>query len=351
MGRHKKLVEEGENGTAEQDQRTAILNVVLQKMKAQYGEGVIYEESKEDLRNVPSYSTGLMSVDRVIGHYGGIPVGRTIEIFGAPTSGKTTLALHLICEVQKRKGKVAYFDLENALELPFAEKIGVNVEDLVIAHPESGDQALTMVDELIRSNAIDLVVVDSIAALTSVDEMTKGMASKEMGMQARMLSKFLRIITSILSRPKNRAVLLLLNQTRMNISGYGNPNTTSGGKAPLFYASVRLETKIKEILQNSQGDPYGQVVSIRAVKNKIGMPFRECEIILRFGEGFDKINDLLTISEGLPIITRSGHWFEYDGQKFNGEEQFRKYIIENKKYDEMKQKFLEMTAPVTNVPA
>lgn len=348
-GRPRKNPMEGQGNGAVADseiaERSEALEIALKKFESEWGEGVIYIHSKEDLRNRPRHSTGIMSLDYKICEYGGIPVGRTIEIYGNESSGKTTLALHLASEVFRKGGVVAYIDLENALDFDMVERMGINPDSsrFLVGKPGNAEQTLDMAAEFVRTNAIDLIVIDSIAALATEKEIVENAGSAVMGSHARLLSQFLRKVTALLSRPQCKTLLVLLNQTRLNISGYGNPNTTPGGKAPRFYASVRLETKIKELLRDSDGEPYAQVVNIKMVKNKINKPFGEVDLTLRYGEGFDKFNDLINMSVKLGLIEKAGAWYKYGEQKFQGEENLRNALLELKDMTtELQKKITEM---------
>jgi len=325
-----------------------LVDMVIKQIKHDHPEGgIVYEESKEDIGNRLAFSTGLPSVDFVLDRMKGIPVRKTLEIFGEESCGKTTLALSIAAEVNRRGGRVVYFDFENSLDLDLAEAIGVklNTKDFIIFYPENGDQGLIYAEEMIKSNGVNLIIIDSLAALVPKEEAEKGMEGQTMASQARLISKFLRIATALMMSPENKTLLLLISQMRTKMVMFGNPNTTSGGKAPKFYAVARLETRFKEIVKDSKGVPIGVMIKIKAVKNKMGMPYRETELFLRFGEGFDRTIDLIRMAEGLSIIQKKAAWYEYDNQQFHGEDKLKEYIIQNAKYEEIHQKIIALVQP------
>jgi len=307
------------------------LQLAVDSIEKQFGKGSIMrlgEAHKVDVEMIP---TGSLSLDLALG--GGIPRGRIIEIYGPESSGKTTVCLHVVAEVQKTGGTAAYVDAEHALDPAYAAKLGVNIDNLLISQPDSGEQALEVVETLVRSNAVDIIVVDSVAALVPQAEIEGDMGDSHMGLQARLMSQALRKLTGVISRTK--CTVVFVNQLRMKIGVmFGNPETTTGGNALKFYASVRMD--IRRISQIKAGDAViGNRARVKVVKNKIAPPFREAEFDIMYNEGISKEGDVLDLAVNRDIVGKAGAWFEYGGEKIGqGREAAKSYLRENPKVRE-----------------
>eukprot|EP00904_Undaria_pinnatifida_P009789 jgi/Undpi1/5940/HiC_scaffold_2.g01214.m1 len=289
------------------DPRRQALDGVLHQIERCYGRGSILKMGDTTSMNVETTPTGSMTLDIALG--GGYPRGRVVEIYGPESSGKTTLALHALAEVQKTGGVAAFIDAEHALDPGYAERLGVDVDQLLVSQPDSGEMALDVVDQLVRSNAVDMVVVDSVAALVPRAELEGEMADMQMGLQARLMSKAMRKVTGSLS--KSQCTVMFLNQLRSKIGViYGSPDVTSGGNALKYYSSVRLDVRRKESLRDNSGI----TVKVKVAKNKIAPPFRIVEMDILFGTGIDTVSCLLDAAEDAGIFTRKGSWYSYDGK-------------------------------------
>eukprot|EP00752_Nemacystus_decipiens_P011105 g9866.t1 len=289
------------------DPRRQALDGVLHQIERCYGRGSILKMGDSTSMDVETSSTGSMTLDIALG--GGYPRGRVVEIYGPESSGKTTLALHALAEIQKTGGVAAFIDAEHALDPAYAERLGVDVSDLLVSQPDSGEMALDVVDQLVRSNAVDMVVVDSVAALVPRAELEGEMADMQMGLQARLMSKAMRKVTGSLS--KSQCTVVFLNQLRSKIGViYGSPEVTSGGNALKYYSSVRLDVRRKESLR----DNAGITVKVKVAKNKIAPPFRVVEMDILFGTGIDTVSCLLDAAEDAGIFTRKGSWYSYEGK-------------------------------------
>ena len=276
---------------------------------------------------VEAIPTGALSLDIALG-IGGVPRGRIIEIFGPESSGKTTLALHIIAEAQKMGGEAAFIDAEHALDPVYARKLGVDIDDLIVSQPDTGEQALEITESLIRSGALDVVVVDSVAALVPKAEIDGDMGDSHMGLQARLMSQALRKLAGAIN--KSKTVLIFINQLREKIGVmFGNPETTTGGRALKFYASVRMDIrKIENIKQD--GEIKGNRVRVKVVKNKVAPPFREAEFDVVYGQGISKEGNILDMAVNLDIVEKAGSWFSYNGERIGqGRENVKKYLKEN----------------------
>jgi len=308
---------------------TEKIKQTIDELKERFGEGAIMKLDEVRRVNVETISTGSISLDLALG-VGGVPRGRIIEIFGPEMSGKSTVCLHIVANCQKNKGVAAFIDAEHALDPDYAKKIGVKINDLLISQPDTGEQALEIVEALVRSGAIDVIVVDSVAALTPKAEIEGEMGDVHMGLQARLMSQALRKLTAIVS--KTNTTLIFTNQTRMKIGMvFGNPETTPGGKALKFYASVRIETR--RSAQIKQGDQIiGNRIKAKVVKNKVAPPFRTAEFDIMYNEGISYLGDLINLAVKQKIVSKAGAWFKYNDQNLGaGLEASKQYLRDNPK--------------------
>lgn len=307
--------------------RDKALEQAVSQIERQFGKGSIMRMGIQKLLDVPVIPTGSIGLDLALG-IGGVPRGRIVEIYGDEASGKTTLALHVAACAQKAGGMVAFIDAEHALNLNYAKRIGVNVDDLLVSQPDTGEQALDIAEILIRSGAIDLVIIDSVAALVPKAELEGDMGEQHVGLQARLMSQAMRKLTGTIS--KSKTCVIFINQTRTNIGVmFGNPETTTGGKALKFYASVRLN--IKKITTIKDGNQeIGARVRVKVVKNKLAPPFKETEFDIIFGEGISSSGEILDMATNLEIIEKSGAWYSYrDTRLGQGRENVRRFLDEN----------------------
>jgi recombination protein RecA len=324
------------------------LDAALSQIERSFGKGSIMKLGAQEAMEVEATPTGSLGLDLALG-IGGVPKGRVIEIFGPESSGKTTLTLHIIAESQKKGGTCAFIDAEHALDPVYARKLGVNVEDLLISQPDTGEQALEIADTLVRSGAIDVLVVDSVAALVPKAELEGEMGDSHMGLQARLMSQALRKLTGSIS--KSHTTIIFINQIRMKIGVmFGNPETTTGGNALKFYASVRLDIRRIGAIKEKE-EVIGNQTRVKVVKNKVAPPFRVVEFDILYGEGISKTGELIDLGVKMNIIEKSGSWFSYNSTRIGqGKENVRQYLKDNPKMaDEIEAKIRANAAMAANV--
>lgn len=309
-----------------QEAKEKAIKMAIEQIEKQHGKGSIMKLSDKEVVHVESIPTGSLSLDCAIG-IGGVPRGRIVEIYGPESSGKTTICLHVIAEAQKKGGIAAFVDTEHALDVNYAQRLGVDLNKMLFSQPEFGEQALEILETLIRSNAIDVVVVDSVAALTPRVEIEGDMGDAQMGSQARLMSQAMRKLNSIIG--KTNTTVIFTNQLRSKIGVmYGNPETTTGGNALKFYASLRLDIRRKEIIKEGQ-ESVGSRVRVKVVKNKVAPPFKEVEFDIMYNEGISKIGDMLDVAIEYGIVQKSGSWFSFAGERTQGRDGIKKILTEN----------------------
>ena len=303
------------------------LETAMQQIEKMYGKGSIMRYGAESALNVEAIPTGSLSLDLALG-IGGLPRGRIVEIYGPESSGKTTLALHVLAEAQKMGGEVAFVDAEHALDPTYAKALGVNVEDMLISQPDTGEQALEITEALVRSGAIDVVVVDSVAALVPRAEIEGEMGDSFVGLHARLMSQALRKLTGVIN--KTNSIVIFINQLREKIGVmFGNPETTTGGNALKFYASVRLDIRGGQAIKNGE-EVIGKQTKVKVVKNKVAPPFRRAEFDIMFGEGISRAGEIIDLGAELGIVKKSGSWFSYNDTKIaQGRDAAKQVILDN----------------------
>ncbi len=309
------------------NEKKKALESALGQIEKQFGKGSVMKLGDFTAMNVEAVPTGALSLDVALG-IGGIPKGRIVEIFGPESSGKTTLALHMIAECQKKGGEAAFVDAEHALDPVYAKHLGVDIDNLIVSQPDTGEQALEIAEALVRSGAIDIIVVDSVAALVPKAEIDGDMGDSHVGLQARLMSQALRKLAGVLN--KSNTAIVFINQLREKVGiMFGNPETTPGGRALKFYASVRLDIRKVENLKQD-GEVFGNRVRVKVVKNKVAPPFREAEFDIIYGKGISKSGNILDLGVNLDIVEKSGSWFAYEGTRIGqGRENAKKYLEEN----------------------
>ena len=318
---------------AENTEKKKALEAAMSQIEKQVGKGSVMKLGEFKAMEIEAIPTGALSLDIALG-IGGVPRGRIIEVFGPESSGKTTLALHIIAEAQKMGGEAAFIDAEHALDPVYARKLGVDIDNLIVSQPDTGEQALEITEALVRSGALDVVVVDSVAALVPKAEIDGEMGDSHMGLQARLMSQALRKLAGAIN--KSKTVLIFINQLREKIGVmFGNPETTTGGRALKFYASVRLDVRRVETLK-AGGEMVGNRARVKVVKNKIAPPFKEAEFDIMFGKGISKEGDILDLAAKSGIVIMSGSWYAYNGEKIGqGRENAKTYLRENPEFCKM----------------
>jgi len=313
-----------------QEERKKVLEDALKRIKKEYGEGAVMFLGEKPVESVPAISTGSLSIDRITG-IGGVPRGRITEIYGPESSGKTTLALHIIANAQKEGGVAAFIDAEHALDPTYAKKLGINLEELLVSQPDSGEQALEIAETLVRSGAVDVIVVDSVAALVPEAEIKGDMGDSHVGLQARLMSQALRKLTAAVNR--SNCALIFINQVREKIgmAGYGGPQeTTPGGRALKFYSSMRMDIRNIGQIKGKNDERIGHKAKVKIVKNKLAPPFREAVVEVYYGEGISREAELLNLGEELGLVKKSGSWYSFGDVKLGqGKENARQFLKEN----------------------
>ena len=315
------------NDRIKPEDKLKALETALTQIKKQFGEGAVMRLGQNNTLQVEAIPTGSLSLDLALG-IGGLPRGRIVEIYGPESSGKTTLALHCVAEGQKMGGNAAFIDVEHALDPVYAAALGVDVDSLLVSQPDTGEQALEITEALVRSNAIDVIVVDSVAALVPRAEIEGEMGDSHVGLQARLMSQALRKLAGAIS--KSNCVAIFINQLREKVGVvYGNPEVTPGGRALKFYSSVRIDVRKKEVIKNGT-DIIGSHTKVKVVKNKVAPPFREVEFDIMYGQGISRVGELLDLAEKLDIVQKSGAWFSYNGTRIGqGRENAKKFLQDN----------------------
>ena len=325
---------------ATKEEREKALKNAIAQIEKQYGAGAVMRLGQNSTMNVQSISTGSLTLDMALG-IGGLPRGRIVEIYGPESSGKTSVALHVIAEAQKLGGEAAFIDVEHALDPVYAQALGVNIDNLLVSQPDSGEQALEIAEALVRSGAIDVIVLDSVAAMTTRAEIEGEMGDSHVGQLARLMSQAMRKLTAVIA--KSNCVAIFINQVREKIGVmYGNPETTTGGRALKFYASVRLEVRKGEPIKDG-AEVIGNRTRVKIVKNKVAPPFKECEFDMMYGKGISRVGEVLDLATELDIIHKSGSWFSYGERKLGQGRDAVKVLLENEPdfEREVEQKIME----------
>jgi recombination protein RecA len=334
--------------STEKDAKLKALKLTLDKMDKTYGKGTVMKMGDSAVEDVEVIPTGSLGLDVALG-VGGYPRGRVIEIYGPESSGKTTLTLHAIAEAQKKGGIAAFIDAEHAFDRGYAEKLGVDIENLIISQPDNGEQALEIADNLIRSGAIDIVVIDSVAALTPKSEIEGEMGDSKMGLHARLMSQALRKLTGSIS--KTKCTVIFINQLREKIGVmFGNPETTTGGNALKFYASVRLDIRRSTQIKDTDSNATGNKTRVKVVKNKVAPPFKLAEFDIMYGTGISKVGEIIDLGVDFEIIRKAGSWFSYDETKLGqGRDAVKNLLLDNPELmEELEKKIKDAIAALNN---
>ena len=332
--------------STEKDAKLKALKLTLDKLDKTYGKGTVMKMGDRAVEDVEVIPTGSLGLDVALG-VGGYPRGRVIEIYGPESSGKTTLTLHAMAEAQKKGGIAAFIDAEHAFDRGYAQKLGVDVENLIISQPDNGEQALEIADNLIRSGAIDIVVIDSVAALTPKSEIEGEMGDSKMGLHARLMSQALRKLTGSIS--KTKCTVIFINQLREKIGVmFGNPETTTGGNALKFYASVRLDIRRSTQIKDTESNATGNKTRVKVVKNKVAPPFKQVEFDIMYGEGISKVGEIIDLGVDFEIIKKAGSWFSYDETKLGqGRDAVKALLLDNPELmDELEKKIKDAIATI-----
>ena len=332
--------------STEKDAKLKALKLTLDKLDKTYGKGTVMKMGDSAVEDVDVIPTGSLGLDVALG-VGGYPRGRVIEIYGPESSGKTTLTLHAMAEAQKKGGIAAFIDAEHAFDRIYAEKLGVDIENLIISQPDNGEQALEIADNLIRSGAIDIVIIDSVAALTPKSEIEGEMGDSKMGLHARLMSQALRKLTGSIS--KTKCTVIFINQLREKIVVmFGNPETTTGGNALKFYASVRLDIRRSTQIKDTDSNATGNKTRVKVVKNKVAPPFKQAEFDIMYGEGISKVGEIIDLGVDFEIIKKAGSWFSYDDTKLGqGRDAVKNLLLDNPELiDELEKKIKDAIAAI-----
>ena len=332
--------------STEKDAKLKALKLTLDKLDKTYGKGTVMKMGDSAVEDVDVIPTGSLGLDVALG-VGGYPRGRVIEIYGPESSGKTTLTLHAMAEAQKKGGIAAFIDAEHAFDRIYAEKLGVDIENLIISQPDNGEQALEIADNLIRSGAIDIVIIDSVAALTPKSEIEGEMGDSKMGLHARLMSQALRKLTGSIS--KTKCTVIFINQLREKIGVmFGNPETTTGGNALKFYASVRLDIRRSTQIKDTESNATGNKTRVKVVKNKVAPPFKQVEFDIMYGEGISKVGEIIDLGVDFEIIKKAGSWFSYDDTKLGqGRDAVKTLLLDNPELmEELEKKIKDAIAAI-----
>ncbi len=324
----------------ETNEKDEALAKAIREIEKAYGKGAVMKMGEKPHVDVDVIPSGSLLIDQILG-VGGYPKGRIVEIYGPESSGKTTLALEAVSEAQKKGGRAAYVDAEHAIDPEYAEKLGVNIDELILSQPDSGEQALEIVEMLANSGAIDIIIVDSVAALVPQQELDGVMGDNQVGLQARLMSKAMRKLAGILSR--TNCLVIFINQLREKVGVmYGNPEVTTGGRALKFYASIRIDLRRQEAIKQG-ADIVGNTVKVKVVKNKVAPPFRNCSVDMIYGQGISREGEIVDLAVAHSLMNKSGNWYELNGEKIgNGREAVKTYLKENKEIaDELEKKIRE----------